>query len=234
MNTQAIEPHQVYQTIMAEVKLRLLAAERVSHATTSITGLAALDSEFCFLQIRKVIELITFSAIKREEGRYATLREQDHQANQRDHGDPAKDWQAPDILKRLVSLSPHALPIPIAAATQVSPGITHFEHHDISVNHGRLIELYMKCGGYMHAKNPLGADYPAHIEYERAKYQSAPTEIRRALEFLRTLLWHHAAVQLNWTDPTNPKAVEGPKSAWLVNFGSTEDEHIAVVFGSAT
>jgi hypothetical protein len=219
---------------MAEVKLRLLAAERVSQATTSITGLAALDSEFCFLQIRKVIELVTFSAIKREEGRYATLRDQGQQANQRDHGDPAKDWQAPDILKRLVSLSPHALPIPIAAATQVSPGVTHFERHNISVSHGRLIDLYKKCGGYIHAKNPLVADYPAHVEYERAKYELAPTEIRGALEFLRTLLWHHAAVQLNWSDPTNPRAEEGPKSAWLVDFGSAGDEHIALVFGSAT
>ena len=114
MSTPSIEPHQVYRTHMAEAKLRLLAAERVSRSSTPVTGLAALDSELCFLQIRYVIELITFSAIKREEGRYSKLRKQDHQSNQRDHGNPAKDWQAPEILKRLVTLSPHVLPIPLS------------------------------------------------------------------------------------------------------------------------
>jgi hypothetical protein len=219
---------------MAEVKLRLLAAERISKATTPVTGLQALDSEFCFLQIRKVIELITFSAIKREEGRYGKLREQDHQSNQRDHGNPAKDWQAPEILKRLVGLSPHVLPIPLAESKQSSQGITHFERHNISVNHGRLIDLYKKCSGYMHAKNPLVADYVAHVEIERAKYESAPVEVRRALDFLRKLLWQHAVVQLNWSDPENPRAVDGPESAWLIDFGMTEDENITLVLAEAS
>ena len=234
MNTPAVESHQVYRTHMAEAKLRILAAERVSQATTPITGLPALDSEFCFLQIRKVIELITFAAIKREEGRYSKLREQDRQSNQRDHGNPAKDWQAPEILKRLVALSPHVLPIPIAKATQPSPGLTHFERHNIAVNHGRLVELYEKCGGYMHSKNPLVADYAAHVASERAKYEAAPTEVRRALEFLRKLLWQHAVVQMDWSDPDNPTAADGPESAWLVDFGATEDEHIALVLAVAS
>jgi hypothetical protein len=233
MNTQAIEPHQIYRTIISEVKLRLLTAEHVSGASVPITGLAALDAEFCFLQIRKIIELVTFSAMKREEGRYATLRGQERQTNQRDHGDPAKDWQAPDILKRLVGLSPHALPIPIADGNQADPGITHFERQNVSVNHGRLIELYKKCGGYLHAKNPLVADYPAHVEYERAKYESAPNEIRQALKFLRKLLWRHAAVQLNWSDQSNPKAEDGPRSAWLVDFGSSQGQDVSLILGSA-
>ena len=234
MNTRAVESHQVYRTHMAEAKLRILAAERMSKATTPITGLQALDSEFCFLQIRKVIELITFSAIKREEGRYSKLREQDGLSNQRDHGNAAKDWQAPEILKRLVGLSPHVMPIPISKATQSNPGVTHFERHNISVNHGRLIELYERCGGHMHAKNPLVADYAAHVASERAKYESAPKEVRKALEFLRKMLWQHAVVQLNWSDPTNPTAADGPESAWLIDFGASEDEHVVLVIAAAS
>jgi hypothetical protein len=219
---------------MAEVKLRLLAAERISKATTPITGLQALDSEFCFLQIRKIVKLITFSAIKREEGRYSKLREQDRESNQRDHGNPAKDWQAPEILKRLVGLSPHVLPIPLAESKQSSKGVTHFERHNISVTHGRLIDLYKKCSGYMHAKNPLVADYVAHVEFERAKYDLAPAEVCRALEFLHKLLWQHAVVQLNWSDPDNPRAADGPESAWLIDFGTTEDENITLVLATAS
>lgn len=233
MNTPTVESHHVYRTHMAEAKLRLLAAERVSKSPTPVTGFSALDSEFCFLQIRKVIELITFSAIKREEGRYSKLREQDRQSNQRDHGNPAEDWQAPEILKRLVTLSLHVLPIPISKATQPGPGLTHFERHNISVNHGRLIELYKKCGGYMHAKNPLVADYPAHVESERTKYIAAPTEVRHALEFLRKLLWQHVVVQLEWSDPNNPKVADGPESAWLVDFGAAEDENVTLILAAA-
>jgi len=234
MNNAVAEPHQIYQTHMAEAKLRLLAVERIADATTPLTGLRALDSEFCFLQIRKVIELITFSAIKREEARYSKLRELERKANPKDHGNPAKDWQAPDILKRLVSLSPHVLPIPISKVAQTGPNAYHYERHDMSVNHGRLIELYGACGGYMHAKNPLVGNYIAQVEAERTKYESAPTEIRRAQDFLRKLLWQHAVVQLDWSDPENPKAIDSPSSAWLLDFGSTKDEQVTLVIGEAT
>jgi len=233
MNALADEPHQIYRTHMAEAKLRILAAERVLNARTPVTGLLALDSEFCFLQIRKVVELVTFAGIKREEARYSKLREQDRQSNHRDHGDPTKDWQAPEILKRLVDLSPHVLPIPLSGSTQPSPDFVHFERHDIAVNHGRLIDLYKKCGGYMHSKNPLVADYAGLVASERAKYKGAPTEIRSALEFLRKLLWQHAVVQLNWSDPENPTVFDDPASAWLVDFGMTDDEQITLVLAVA-
>lgn len=234
MSTATATPPQIYQVHMAEAKLRLLAVERVSGATAPVTGLSALDSEFCFLQIRKVIELVTFSAMAREEGRYSKLRELESQADPRDHGDSSKDWQAPDILKRLVALSPHALPIPISSAVRTDSNAVHYERSSVAVNHGRLIDLYRKCGGYMHAKNPLTADYVAHVEAERAKYESAPTEIQRAKDFLRKLLWRHAVVQLDWSDPENPKAVDGPSSAWLIDFGATADEHVMLVIGQAT
>lgn len=219
---------------MAEAKVRLLAAEKVSKSNTPVTGFTTLDSEFCFLQIRKIIELITFSAIKREESRYTKLREQDHEANSRDHGNPAKDWHAPEILKRLVTLSPHALPIPFAKVTKSGPGQTHFERNNISVSHGRLIELYEKCGGFMHAKNPLVDDYLSHVESERSKNEAAPEEVRRALKFLRKLLWQHVVVQLDWSDPENPKVVDDPVSAWIVDFGVTNDAQIKLIIGAAT
>lgn len=234
MSNIVAPPHHIYQIHMAEAKLRLLAVERVLNAPTPITGLLSLDSEFCFLQIRKVIELITFSAIKREEARYSKLLEQDQQANPRDHGNPAKDWQAPEILKRLVTLSPHVLPIPISKANRTGSNVVHYERHNMSVNHGRLIELYGTCGGYLHAKNPLVTDYLAQVEAERTKYGSAPMEIRRAQDFLRKLLWQHAVIQLAWSDPDNPMIVDGPGSAWLLDFGATNDEQVTLVIGEAT
>ncbi len=219
---------------MAEAKLRLLAAEKVSRSQVPLTGLLSLDMEFCFLQIRRVLETITFSAMARDEERYGKLREQQQQANPRDHGDPSKDWHAPEILKRLASLSPHALPIPIAKATQQSPGLLHYDRLQINVNHGRLIELYEQCGGYMHGKSPLVDDYPALIASEYAKYAKAPVEVRRALDFLHQLLWHHAVVKLEWSNADDPKVPDGPRSAWIVDFGMPEGQDVALIIAEAT
>ena len=38
---------------MAEAKQRILAIERIGGAAQPLSGLAALDSEFCFLQLRR-------------------------------------------------------------------------------------------------------------------------------------------------------------------------------------
>lgn len=232
--TEPTPQHEVYRTCMAEAKLRLLAAERVVNSSRPLTGLPSLDMEFCFLQIRRVIEAIAFSAMVREEERYGKHREQQRQQNQRDHGDPSKDWHAPEILKRLVSLSPHALPVPIAKATRQSSGLMHFDRHQISVNHGRLIEMYERCGGYMHGKSPLVKDFVALVEAERAKYAHALEEVSRALDFLRKLLWHHVVVQLDWSNPNDPKSLDGPRSAWIVDFGSNESQEVTIALAEAT
>ncbi len=231
--SMAAPPHEVYRTCMAEAKLRLLAAEKVSQSSLSLTGLSSLDMEFCFLQIRRVIEAIAFSAMVREEERYGKHREQQRQQNQKDHGDPSKDWHAPEILKRLVSLSPHALPIPLGNATRQTSGLVHYERHQINVNHGRLIQLYELCGGYMHGKSPLVDDFAALVTKERAKYEQAPKEVKSALEFLRKLLWHHAVIKLDWSNPDDPKALDTPRSAWIVDFGANEDQSVTLVLADA-
>jgi hypothetical protein len=218
---------------MADAKLRILAAERFLSAATPLTGFAALDMEFCFLQIRRVIESITFGAMIREESRYTSLRQMEKAANARDHGDASRDWQAPEILKRLVALSPHALPIPHKKPTAVSPGSFHFDRQKIEVNHGRLIDLYERCGGFLHAKNPVGRDFLAQVNAERKKYMKAPEEARRALLFLRKLLWQHAAITLEDAGPDDPRTPASPKLAWLVDFGTAHGQEVTIVLAEA-
>lgn len=228
-----IEAHVIYQTLMAEAKQRILAIERIGGAAQPLSGLAALDSEFCFLQLRRVVELVAFSAMKREEGRYRRLRELNPQGKW-DQGDAAKDWQAKEILGRLVTLSPHALPIPIKQIEPSGPQAFHLSRTNLAVNHGRLVELYEKCGGFMHAKNPLAADFVEQVNKERVKYDEAPELVRRSCKFLRELLWTHAVVQLDWTDPDDPKEVAGPMLAWIIDFGSPTDLNVNVIVGEAS
>ncbi len=225
--------HEVYRTHMADAKLRILAAERALESALPVTGHASLDIEFCFLQIRRVIEAITFGGMVRDEARYSELRKRQGTVNSKDHGVAARDWQAPEILKRLVSLSPHALPIPHLPGRQVSPGLTHFERQKIDVSHARLIDLYERSGGFLHAKNPVGRNFAALVDTERKRYKAAPKDVRRALSFLRKLLWQHVVVNLEPAADGDPMTPGAMASAWIISFGQSQDHQVEITVAQA-
>jgi hypothetical protein len=132
-----------------------------------------------------------------------------------------------------MSLSPHVLPIPHKDAKKVSPGLLHFDRKEIKVNHARLIDLYARSGGFLHAKNPIGQDFSKLVEGQRAKYVAAPLEVRRALQFLRQLLWQHAAVTLEPSRQDDARTPARPQSAWLVNFGRNDSAEVSIALAEA-
>jgi hypothetical protein len=224
--------HEIYRTHMMDAKIRIVAAEKVL-SNKGCHGIPALDHEFCFLQIRRIVEDITFSAMVRESARYTKLRKIQSQENPRDHGLASKDWQAPEILKRLVSLSPYALPIPIIREKRSSEGNIHFDRKCVEVNHGRLIELYKQSGGFLHAKNPLSGDFVNVTAEEREKYARAPIAINQALNFLREMLWEHGALQLEWQNSEDPLSIENASGAWLVFFGENQGPDVQIILAEA-
>jgi hypothetical protein len=224
--------HEIYRTHMMDAKVRIVAAEKVL-SNIGCHGIPALDHEFCFLQIRRIVEDITFSAMVRESSRYTKLRELQSQENPRDHGIASKDWQAPEILKRLVSLSPYALPIPIIRQTRSSESTINFDRKCIEVNHGRLIDLYKQSGGFLHAKNPLSGDFIDVTAEEREKYGRAPIVIKQALSFLREMLWEHGALQLEWQNDEDPFSIENASAAWLVFFGQNQGLEVQIILAEA-
>jgi len=226
-----VSAHEIYRTHMLEVKLRLQHTERVLASRSPVTGIEALDSEFCFLQLRRIIELITFSAAIREEDRYKRLRELQKEENQRDHGGYAKDWEAPDILKRLSQISHHFLPIPIKKIQRTGEHSFHIDRKSLPVSHDRLIDIYKTAGGYLHGKNPLGKDFMELVNAERKKYERARLLIQKSLKFLRSLMWHHAAIGLEWAEDSDPRELANPQKAWLVDFGSEEVSYIQIHLG---
>jgi hypothetical protein len=225
-------PHEIYCNLMHEAKIRLLATERVSCAARSISGVTSCDDEFCFLQIRKIIELITFAAMVSEEERYRKFREGERKRDT-DHIDPAADWNATEILSKLVKLSPYALPRPLGGSLLNDRGVQAFEGTKLVVNHSKLIELYKNCSKFIHCPNPLLGDFSKQVVEQRAKYTKASGTVRDALIFLRNLLWFHVAVQLAWTDKDDPRSLDGPKSSWIVNFGEKDDDPVTVAVGVA-
>lgn len=228
-----VPSHEVYRTHMVEFKLRLVYCEQVAFATKTVTGLPALDSEFCFLQMRRMVELIAFSSALRDEERYKSLRKIQQQQNSKDHGDHTRDWEAPEILRRLAQISPYCLPIPLKLQATKSGAIINFDRKNISVTHGRLIEIYGICGGFLHAKNPFQSDFQAHVNKERKKYEDASKEVLKCLAYFRKLMWNHAAVGLAWSPGSDPKAAEEPKTAWLVDFGVGAVPHVDITLSEA-
>lgn len=229
----ATAPLEVYRTHMMELKLRLVHCEKVCEATTPVTGLLALDAEFCFLQIRRMVELIAFSSALRDEERYKAFRKLQSGENARDHGDHARDWEAPEILKRLMKISAYCLPIPLKEKVRREGTLTRLDRKDISVSHGRLIEIYNLCGGFLHAKNPFHEDYASHVEAERRKYLGAKQQITKHLQFLRKLMWLHAAVRLAWSEGSNPMHASEPVGTWIVSFGQDGDAVIQIAVAEA-
>lgn len=231
--SRVIPSHAIYQTLMAEAKIRILASENILLSPQPITGTKALDTEICFLQIRQIIESITFGCLVREEGRYTALRKIEKSKNSRDHGDSSKDWQAPEILKRLITLSPHALPIPIKKASEIGAGSFHLDRKRISANHDRLIDLYSRSSGYLHAQNPICKDFAAQVETQRSKYVSGHLEAEKAIKFLRDLLWHHAVVNIESPSSDNPLEPASPSHAWIIDFGATPESEVEILIAEA-
>src|SRR5450830_1927840 len=104
---------QIYRRQMVEVKRRMRTIDRILAARKPLSGDLAVDHELGFLQLRKIVELVTFSCIVADEQRYQRSRELDAMGSKRDKGDYALDWNAGDILSKLVKISPHALPRPL-------------------------------------------------------------------------------------------------------------------------
>jgi hypothetical protein len=226
--TEVIAPYEIYYGLMQDAKIRIRAIQRTSTEFEKNSEKWPMDIEFSYLQIRRVIENIVFSSLIKESDRYRTLRTTEGAQKTNDHGDAEKDWETERILKKLNSLSPHALPIPIKKPILQDNGTLHFDRKKISVNHARLIEIYKKCGGYMHSMNPLKADYRDAITKRHLKYENAHDEIKKELAFLKELLWTHVAVTLEWTDRSNPLSLDQANSAWIVDFGEESDNKIRI------
>jgi len=65
-----LKPHELYLQQMVETKRRFRAVDRILGAKKPLTQNEEVDNESAFLQVRRIVELITFSAIISDEQRY--------------------------------------------------------------------------------------------------------------------------------------------------------------------
>jgi hypothetical protein len=225
------KPHEIYLAQMIEAKQRFRAAARILGAKKPLTGDMHIEHECAFMQVRKIIELITFSAIVTDEQRYKRSREIETKTNGRDKGDYTTDWNAAEILKRLSKISPHFLPIPLGAMSDLPDGTKHFDRASVKLTHGRLIELYKTVNGYAHAPNPYRPNQAAMAIEKRT---NAREILKKELAWLRAVIWDHVKIGLTWVPGDDPNELAGGENAWLVWFGDQRNDQIKMALAQAT
>lgn len=229
----AIEPYQIYQSMMLEIKTRIRAID--GKVESGGERLSALDAEFCFLQARKIVEQICFSSILCDQQRYKDFRLIEGMTSEDQSGSYEKDWNSKIILSKLKDISPHFMPIPLGDRT-ISEGLHHFERANVNATHTKLIKIYKKCGSFLHIPKPFGEDYETHINKQRSRYNQATDTVLDYSKYFKDLLWHHAAIGLEYNGSSASfEALDSasPKTAWLVNFEEYESNNISIILARA-
>ena len=220
---------QLYQKQMIEVKRRLLAIDRILGAKKGKprTLTSDYDNEFMWLQLRKVVELIAFSAIAADKDRYVALR---HQQDPRSNFQ--NDWRAEKILTHLSNINPKFLPQAIGQMKTQSDGSKHFEGLSSSqkATLDRLVLIHQTAGDYLHASNPFDPDAEQHESDFRA---GARERIETEYTYLKDILTEHYKIGLEFQAGDDPTALDNPKHAWIVVLGKLDAPTIQMVQANA-
>ena len=195
-----------------EVLRRIHAVERILGAKKARLLDSNIDDESMWLQIRKIVELVTFGGITSDKERYAALRAEDAS-----HPDYTQDWKVNKILPRLVRITPHYLPIPIDAGKRLQDGLVSFDEVGPERTSAKFIEIYNRAGEYLHIANPFSPAKASEVEHAKKISRDL---VRKDLAYLKSVLWVHAKVGLAFDKSTDrPTEAANPKTAWLVRFG---------------
>jgi hypothetical protein len=211
---------------MLEVKRRFLAVDRILGAKKPRTYSEDTDNEFMWLQLRQIVELISFSAIAADEARYAAKRAGDGRC-----GDYRQDGRAGKILQRLQKISPHFLPQPMGVIYANPDGSKHVGNGaPIQATLDRIKAIHEHAGEFLHAHNPFDSE----SEVERAAVKASSREqIRTELAYLKEVLWDHYKIGLEWAEGEDPQTLANSESAWLIAFGKPEAPGITMTLAKA-
>lgn len=138
---------QMYCNCMLEVRERISLVLRVFDGFT--TEHPAFDAEFCFLQLRKVLETIAFASLIANREQYCA-----------EYENFASHWNAPRMLAALEKINPEFYPVPVNEP-ELKDGIKHLSlATEAFLTKEDFVILYDKCGKILHAKNPFSTDGP--------------------------------------------------------------------------
>lgn len=204
----------LYLNQMVEVKRRLLAIDRVLGAKNPRTLDEKTDDEFMWLQLRKIIELVTYSAIASDLERYAALRAE---SNKTVDGDQS----AKRILNWLSSINPKFLPIPLGQMVQQPDGSKHFTGGEraMQASVDQFTSIFSEASEHLHAPNPYANDAQVLDDALHDGSRSRLVEVHR---YLKGALWEHYKVGLEFKSGDDPKSADGPRGVYLIQMGNAD------------
>lgn len=220
------EPHVVYLGLMVEIKRRFLAIDRIMGAKKPRLLDESSDNQVVWLQLRQIVELVAFGAIASDQQRYAAKR----------HGDCgdgqalSKDGKAGKILAHLLQISPHSLPQPMGPLTVMPDGTKHIDYGKAQATLDRLRSIHEAAGERLHAGNPFD------LEGAAARASLAATErsrMRVEIDYLKSVLWEHYKIGLEWEAGDDPRALASGQTAWLVTFGKPTAPEVKMLLAFA-
>ena len=141
---------QIYTNCMREIKERIAVTDQFLTDWREQNVATALACEISALQLRKIYELVAFSAISADLEKYSVVSKKF-----------AKDWDFNAIIKTIANLNPDFLPKPTRRVPSQAEGVKwHIEERseaelskeDLLFRHGYLHR-------FLHATNPFGKSY---------------------------------------------------------------------------
>lgn len=160
-----------YCDVMEEIKKRISVIDYfLSGAGHALYEPTTIES-IC-LQFRKILELIAMATLVANKNEYSKV-----------YSNFAKSWNAEYLLNDLSRINPNFYPKPMIEALDTEPGIKSqlIEKTVEILTKDEFIKIYKKCGGALHASNPLGRK----VNYEYFK-KNIPEWRKKIINLLNT------------------------------------------------
>jgi len=143
MDTSSISK---YASLMKEIKLRINVVDHLSFGSGNALFVPT-TVECIYLQLRKVLELVAFGSLIANKNLYSQV-----------HGDFAKHWNARLLVRDLHRVNPNYYPRAIHEVVHEDPAKgTNFVDRQDSLSELEFVQLYERCGRFLHADNPFGS-----------------------------------------------------------------------------
>ena len=137
-------------------------------------------------------------------------------------GNIGRDQKAKKILARLESINPKSLPLPLGVLTTNLDGTKHFNGLEEAqqTTKDRLIQIFDEASTHLHVVNPWAAG--ADGDLVRLK-KGSRAKLDEAHSYLRTALWEHYKMGLEFRVGDDPKAHDAWAGVYIVALGKPEN-----------
>lgn len=143
-NSQVDENLKKYINNMNEIKRRVGVIQFIINSE-KLLGSEDLDYEVVCINLRKILELISFSSLVANEVDYSKI-----------HKKYASHWNAKKILAEIEKINPKFFPKPVILKEIDSKGVKHLaDVEEGFLTREEFVALYNKCSEVLHTWNPF-------------------------------------------------------------------------------